>query len=132
MSVVQRDYILRLIEQLGRALARIAGLASSGRYDEALEAIDDAEQELLGDQLRSLTRLDATSASLMLHSHDRALGWAHLLAERARVLTLSGQEERAQTVAQRALALYAAAEHRGATLSEADRSIREHLGLRRP
>lgn len=37
---------MRLVQQLGAALARIAGLRSEARHAEALEAIDQAKSEL--------------------------------------------------------------------------------------
>lgn len=127
MGVVRRDYILRLIEQLGRALARIASLVAERKYDDALQTIGEAERELLGDDLRSLSRLDATSAVLLLHSDDRALGWALLRAERARALELIGQLTEARLEAQRALGLFSAVERRGAELTEVHRAARTRL-----
>jgi hypothetical protein len=45
----QEDYILRMVQQLVAAIARIAGLNQRAEHAEALAAADRAWGELLGD-----------------------------------------------------------------------------------
>jgi hypothetical protein len=127
MSIVERDYILRAIEELGQAIARVVALVADQKLDLALSAIDEAERALLGLDLGKLETADATTVSLLLHNPDRVRGWARLLAERASVLGMRGDAEPARRVARRSRALYAAAERRGAALSATDREAVERM-----
>lgn len=122
MSLVQKDLILRAIEQLAQALARVAALVAGQKHEEALAELDEAELALIGPQLRSLARLDSTSAALMLHSPERVRSWALLIAQRARVLAQLKRPGEALSQAKRARALFSSAERSGAALSDADRA----------
>lgn len=48
MVAYQRDYILRQVEMAAQMLARILGLASQGRRDQAIGLFDQAYQPLVG------------------------------------------------------------------------------------
>lgn len=92
MASQQRDYILRLIEQLRQFLSQIVRLRETGRHDEALTAIVRAQERLLGlpaerflgatpeEHFTLLTRGE-TSAN----AREKCLAQADLLAEVARV-----------------------------------------------
>lgn len=54
----QRDYLMRQIEQVGRMLAHILGLAKGGRGDEALGMFDEAYKPLIGVGSRVVAVLD--------------------------------------------------------------------------
>ena len=54
----QRDYLMRQIEQVGRMLAAIMGLAKAGRGDEALGMFDEAYKPLIGVGSRVVAVLD--------------------------------------------------------------------------
>jgi hypothetical protein len=127
MSITQRDYILRVIEQLGQVVTRVVEHVTKHEYEPAMAAVDEAERALLGDQLRSLKHLDATSAALFLHNPDRVRGWALLVAQRAYLLGLMERPAEARAEALRAEALYVAAEKRGAQLGELDHEARRRL-----
>jgi hypothetical protein len=45
--MLQRDYILRLIEEFGKFLAAITGLKLEGKLEEALKKVDETYNELL-------------------------------------------------------------------------------------
>jgi len=45
--MLQRDYILRLIEEFGKFLAAITGLKLEGKLEEALKKVDETYKELL-------------------------------------------------------------------------------------
>ncbi len=46
--MIQKDFILRLIEELAKAIAKILGLKKNKQYQEALEVIDRSFQRWLG------------------------------------------------------------------------------------
>jgi hypothetical protein len=127
MGITQRDYVLRVIEQLAQVVERVAEYVTKHEYEPALGAVNEAERALLGDQVGSLHKLDATSATLFLHNPERARGWALLVAQRAYLFGLMERPEEARAEARRAEALYAAAERRGAHLGELDHEARRRL-----
>lgn len=55
------DYILRMIQMATAAMARIFGLRTAGRYTEALQAIDQALEQLLGLRAGLIKNLDDSS-----------------------------------------------------------------------
>jgi tetratricopeptide (TPR) repeat protein len=57
-TLYQRDYLMRQIEQVGRMLAAIMGLAKGGRGDEALGMFDEAYKPLVGIGSRVVAVLD--------------------------------------------------------------------------
>ncbi len=58
--MIRRDYILRMIEECIRALARINSLKQGQRWDEASEALDAEFQRLIGDGAQAVVRLSET------------------------------------------------------------------------
>jgi len=98
MASQQRDYILRLIEQLRQFLTQIIHLREQGRHDEALTAIVRAQERLLGlpatrflsaqpDELFTLLTRGETPEN----AREKCLAHADLLAETARVYTAKDQ-----------------------------------------
>jgi hypothetical protein len=62
----KRDYVERMIEQLAAAVARIVGLASDAKTDEAEAELDAAWRTYLGLARRDMAALDdATLAALL-------------------------------------------------------------------
>jgi hypothetical protein len=57
--VVRRDYILRLIEELAQALARILNLRQTNQYAAALTECNDACKQLTGLPLKDLEQWPA-------------------------------------------------------------------------
>jgi hypothetical protein len=92
MASQQRDYILRLIDQLRQFLAQIVHLRESGHHDEALAAILRAQERLLNlpasrflgagpeEQFTLLTRGETPE-----NAREKCLAQADLLAEVARI-----------------------------------------------
>ena len=117
MSLVQRDFIRRLIEQLSQFVARITGLVGERRFDDALELVRETEQELVGPLGKTLEAVDAPTVALLLGNTDKLRMLAFLMAKRALLLEMSGQPARRE--AKRALELYAELQRR-APLSEFD------------
>ena len=98
MASQQRDYILRLIEQLRQFLSQIIHLREHARYDEALTAIVRAQERLFGlpterflgatpeEQFALLTRGETPA-----NAREKCLADADLLAEVARVYSAKEQ-----------------------------------------
>jgi hypothetical protein len=105
MSLVQRDYILRLIEAVAAALARVMRRKESGDLSGARREIYMACTELLGPLAPVVPHADVRTASDLLGDPRRVAAWARLLAEDAELLRLMGQEEAAGTMDRRACSL---------------------------
>lgn len=118
MSFVQRDSILRLIEQLGQVIAIAIGLAKGGQPDEALQVIDQALKGLVGFDLDDIEQMRAEDVIQMVRlarsghiapaemvAGDLAFT-AGLLAEAAEIHGLQGELARRDTGRLKALQLY--------------------------
>lgn len=86
--MIKEDYLMRLVRRFTSALARIAGLKTSEQYPQALEAIDQAYQEIFGVNSqfvfvlseKDLVNLMKTGGTL---DPDKAIVMAGLLKEEA-------------------------------------------------
>jgi hypothetical protein len=112
MSLRQRDYILRMIEQLAQALGALAGLRRAGKHDEAAELWQTTADGLFGPLLPMLDRLDAPSVALLLNDRDKLIAYAALVAERAAISEARGMIS-SSADHRRALALYLEAARSG-------------------
>ena len=101
--MLEQDYILRMIKQLGEAIARIAGLAERGRHAEALELADEACRELLGIQPELLGQMDPLSAAEMLGNIAHIRVYVALLKQIGEVQAHAGDEVLAASTYGRAL-----------------------------
>lgn len=112
----QEDYLIRLIQEIGRAVARLRemllGATSSGAA--VRTEIASNAQRLLGSHAGMLDQLDAVTAARLIGSQSRLALWAQLLDLEAESWARDGDAERAAAVTARATALRAAA----ATLTE--------------
>lgn len=122
MSTVQRDYLMRMIEQSTVAIAEIAALIVAGEFDLALIVVRRTSDLVLGDLGPVLERLDATSVVDLIGKYDldRVRIYAALLAEEGTIRERSGQMSRATYCFSRALDLYEAISRSGAQLRTAD------------
>lgn len=126
MPVSSRDdWLLRELRLLGAVLARMLGLKNGGQVQEALQALDDAEGELLGPLAGVVPRVDSATAAHMLGGPQRIAAWARLLHERADLLRMAGDEAGAALAAARAGELAAEAWTRAEGYESA---VRELLG----
>lgn len=64
--MMQRDYILRLIEQLGQVIAHVAGLKQRGRPEEAEQLIDQTLRQVTGLSLEEVDQLAAEQLTALL------------------------------------------------------------------
>src|SRR3954469_16777004 len=127
MAMAERDYILRMIQQLAQALARVLGLKKAGKLDEALDAVGETADGIFGPLLRTLDALDAQSAASLLGSREKITAYAALTAEEGSIHELQGDERRSRERARRALTLYLEAALRGPTRSAEERAAIDAL-----
>lgn len=117
--MMQRDYILRLIEQLGQVWAILYTLVSKGQIAEALLVIDQALQRLVGfslaeaealsaDDLIALIRLSGSRLEESIVA-DQLTVLASLLREAADAYAIQGDPDRADNQRLKALHLFLAA-----------------------
>jgi hypothetical protein len=131
MSVVQRDYIERMIEQAAQAFAQILELVRAGDLDPAVIMLQKTRDLVLGPMHPVLERLDASSAVELVGKYemDRLRMYAALLGEEGAIHERRSKPARAELCYRRALELYAATSLAGARLNPADR---ERIALLQP
>jgi len=76
---MQRDLVLRWIEQLGRLVARLVGLGGKAELGAARDQVAEATINLLGPLSLLVPRLETSSAAELLADPDRIFGYAQLL-----------------------------------------------------
>jgi hypothetical protein len=119
----QEDYILRMVQQLGAAIARIAGLNRRDEHRDALAEADRAWGEVLGDIPPELAAsVDSRTLAGMLRQHARIRLASQILGEQARALAGQGDAAGATRRARRALELLL--EARAAEAAAPDRPMR--------
>lgn len=117
--MMQRDYILRLIEQLGQVWAILYTLVTKGKFAEALLVIDQALQRLVGfslaeaealsaEDLIELVRLGGSRLEESMIA-DQLTVIASLLREAAEVYAIQGDLDRADNQRLKALHIFLAA-----------------------
>ena len=101
----RQDYILRLIEQLGEALRRMAGLNRKGEHAAALAELDAAWARL--DVPRELVEVvDTPTLAGMLRDPRTMRAVAGLFVEEARAKAATGDPVHAQVLTRRAMELH--------------------------
>jgi len=118
MSLVQRDYILRIFEQMGQVVAIVIGLKKNGEPAEAMKVMNDSLQGLVGFDLDDIERLGAEDLIQMVRlSRSGSSSAAEvvpgqlaviagLLVEAAGVYEMQGEPARADVARIKALHLY--------------------------
>jgi hypothetical protein len=105
------DYIMRMIRLATAALVQIIGLKKGGKYIEALQAIDQALEEVLGLKASLIRSMDDESLLSAMTQQDRLdtdrlLILADLFFEEADILATQGKAAASQASALRALNFY--------------------------
>jgi hypothetical protein len=144
MALVQRDYILRLIEQVARAIARLLKRKSEGDLPGARREVHQAIVEVLGPAAAMALMTDSRTAANLVSDPRRLHLWCRLLEEDRQLLQLMERPADAATVDRRMVellleswmrephwddetrALFLAARERGAAL-HLDASYRAQL-----
>jgi len=122
MSVVQRDYIERTIEEAAWAMAQILQLVRTGDLDLAMIVVGKTRELVLGPMRPVLERVDAATAVDLVGRFelDRLRMYAVLLGEEGAIHERRGKPARADECHRHALELYAAISLAGARLRAAD------------
>ena len=108
---VQRDYILRLVEQAAAVLRRLRELLRGGAGEPAaiVEEARAAQAELFGNTWQLLQRVDVATATSLIRDPRQLAIWADLLRVEADANRALGDAERAEQLDSRATAIAAAA-----------------------
>ena len=101
MGLFEKDYLLRLLEQLTEMIAAIREAIRGGRGGEALATIADAQQRLAGPLAGSLDRLDPGSVVSLLGA-EKARMHAKLLRLEAEARAALGEDAKARAIEERA------------------------------
>ncbi len=101
MGLFEKDYLLRLLEQLTEMMAAIRLAIRGGKSREALGTIADAQQQLAGPLAGSLDRLDPSSVVSLL-GLEKARTHATLLRLEAEARAALGEEAKARALEARA------------------------------
>jgi hypothetical protein len=117
-AMIESDYILRMIQQLAKAIARIVGLKQAGQLDEALDELRTTADGIFGPIRHTLDAIDARSAAGLLADGEKIEAYATLTAEEASIRELMDDAPRARSGGQRALALYLEALMLNGTVSD--------------
>jgi hypothetical protein len=110
--MIRRDYILRMIEEFVRALARISGLRQQGDWAQAAETMDQEFNRLVGGGAQGVAQLSETEllARLMQGEptqvvRDKTLILTALLKEAGDLAAAQGRMEESRTYHLKALHL---------------------------
>ena len=110
--MIRRDYILRMIEELAEALARIRSLKHGRRWAEAGDELDAEFKKLVGDGAQAVAQLSETEllARVMQGGpthlvRDKTLMLSTLLTEAGDVAAAEGREDESRECYLKALHL---------------------------
>jgi hypothetical protein len=122
---LKRDYILRIVEELARAIARITALRAKGSIEAAIREVEEAASAIAGMDLRMAGSVDTATVARHLADPVRMAALARLMHERA---TLAGDQGGAASAwRRRAVELWLEAADGGAALDEVARAAIEAL-----
>lgn len=105
MALVQRDYILRMIERIAAAIARAMKRKSNGDLVGARQELQQATMELLGPAAAMALLVDTRTAANLVGDAKRLQLWCHLLSEDRDVLHAMGREGEARSTDRRIVEL---------------------------
>lgn len=106
---MQRDLVLRWIEQLGRLVARLLGHGGQAELAVARDQVAEATLALLGPLAALVPRLETASAAELLADPDRIFGYAQLLDLEGVIAEAEGDVQSGAQSRRRALEFAAAA-----------------------
>jgi hypothetical protein len=108
---VQRDYILRLLEEAAAVVRRLRELLGAGTAKPELivEEARAAQAALFGDSWMLLQQVDVATATALIRDARQLSVWADLLRAEAEANRALGDVERAEYLESRASGIAAAA-----------------------
>lgn len=105
MALVQRDYILRLMEQVAQAIARLLKRRSDGDLAGARREAHQAITELLGPGGSMAVMADSRTAANLVSDPRRLRLWCRLLDEDRQLLQLMARPAEAAALDRRIVEL---------------------------
>jgi hypothetical protein len=121
---LRRDWILRIIEQLTQALARVLALRKQGLTDEAVKEVASAASGVAGIDLAMAASVDAVTLAGFVREPARAAVLARLMLERAALAGDAGDVAGEAAWRRRAVELALEA---GAPGAELDAALRDAI-----
>ena len=98
MSLIDRDLIMRQLRFLQQLLARARKTQAEQDFDGALEQLRNGYREALALPHELLSRVDVSSALLMLRTPERRQAYLELLRAESETLRAQGDTSAAQLV----------------------------------
>lgn len=120
-SLIERDYVMRLIKRLAELIAQALKLSKSGKHEEAQALLESGCQSVLGMPYGALALVDSASAAELLAQPHRIKAFAQLL-EAAAEIAPSEAARRAKM--RHALEMWREAVRRAAQDGEAGEALR--------
>ena len=105
MALVQRDFILRMIEQIAAAIARLRKRKSEGDLVGARQEAHHATLELLGPAAAMAMMVDSRTAANLVSDPRRLRLWCQLLEEDSALQHALGKEREAAATDRRIVEL---------------------------
>jgi hypothetical protein len=102
----ERDYVMKMVKQLAKLLAALLKLKSEQKYDEAVQSLEGACQDLLGLDFGALALVDSQSGASLLREVAHIRTFARLLEELSLVHADKGEEAKARARARHAFEMY--------------------------
>ncbi len=117
MPSSQQDYLLRMMQQVAAAIARMLRRKNTGDLIGARQELHAAIGELLGPSAQVAPLMDTRTAAGLLSDPRMVVSWALLLRQDAELLHLTGHPVAAREIERRALELLLEARIRNVELS---------------
>ncbi len=108
--MIERDYVLRMIQMLASVLSKLLFLKNSRKYDEALAEIDEAGQRFIGMKWVFLRNLSIEQLIDLLGRErqlDKMFAMAELLREESEILADKGNPDESVLQGMKAFSLFA-------------------------
>ena len=109
----ERDYLMRAVQQVAQALARVLGLRQQNKQEEADRELDELYRGLVPFDRELLDVLDAQTLATMIRDPERIRAVCQLLAFEADEAERRGEPARAERGRRRAAALLAQVDEDG-------------------
>ncbi len=87
MQSIKDDFVIRQIEMIGELISRALKLKVERRFEEALDILDEAMEEMFGHQADLLEMVDAHTAATLIGDAMKIRAYADLLKTRVDLLS---------------------------------------------
>jgi len=103
--MIERDYLMRMVQQLAAVVARSFKLKEQEQYDQAEQEIEKAFGELLGMDAHLVNLFDPATLAQLVGDTEKVKVLSTLVFEQGELHRLQGEDEQAQKEYLRALEL---------------------------